>query len=179
MSIEEERHPIAREHILQKHVVQWAREAIAVPFKLLAFDRSKPAGQWTHMREKARGVQKATPDTLLIVKDYPSHIWCEFKRPGEKPDDDQDRMGRELQELGERWTWATSVVGYREALLHFGVLLRTNAEFLALHHDGRVATEIAKAEAKAGAPKKPTKPRAPRESASRTRKWAAIQRSMR
>ncbi len=165
---------IYREAILQVHAIQWAREAIAVPYKLLAFDRSKASGQWTHMREKARGVARATPDTLLIVDQPPlGHIWCEFKSPGNKPDADQMRMGAELVELGDEWFWTDSVGGYREYLLGLGLEMRPNAAFLALHHDGRIATEVALAEAKAGTAKKPAKLRSARPTLAQVRRGNA------
>lgn len=152
------------EHMIQRHAKLWVRDAVAVNHKFFAFDRSKGAGQWSHAREKARGMQKATPDTLLrVVAMVP--IWCEFKRPGKKPDDDQYAMGAELRRLGDEWFWAVSVEGYWRQLKAIGVPLRPNAEFLALHHDARVASSIAEAELKAGRLPKSMRVAKPRPSA--------------
>lgn len=138
---------IDREHILQGHLVRWVREAVPGG-EFFAFDRSAAYGQWSHARQKARGVRKGTPDTLLCVAEKVP-IWCELKAPGEEPDDAQKDIGRKLRDIGHYWFWSTTIEHYWRTIAGFGVYLVPNAEFLALHHDGLVATVIAKAEAKA------------------------------
>lgn len=140
---------IQKEAILQKHARLWCREALAVSYEFFAFDRSKKTSQWSHMYEKMRGIQRSTPDTLLVVAGSVG-IWCEFKSPGNKPNDGQKAMGERLQMLGNYWFWATSVEEYMRHMSLLGIPMHANAAFLAMHHDGSVATEIAKAEAKAG-----------------------------
>jgi hypothetical protein len=161
---------IQREHILQKHARLWAREAIAVEHEFFAFDRSKPFGQFTHMREKARGIKKATPDTLLVAFGVKRRIWCEYKAPGETPTDDQFRMGERLIALGDAWVWHTTVCTYRLSLLAFGVPLRPSAEFLAIHHDACVQGEIERAEIKAGQVPKRMRVTAPKPTAAAIRR---------
>jgi len=168
---------IHREHILQKHARLWAREALACEHKFMAFDRGQAAGQFSHERERQRGIVRGTPDTLLRVKGLPP-IWCEFKRPGNEPTPAQYAMGDDLQALGDYWSWRNSVESYRVLLIACGVRMRPNAEFLALHHDGSVATEIAKAEAKAGAPRAPGKPRAKKLSSAHIRRVTGILRGV-
>ncbi len=155
---------IHREWICQKHGKLFVRDAVAAEHEFFAFDRSSLVG-WAAMqnsiREKARGVRRATPDTLLRVAGMPN-IWCEWKAPGQKPTDEQSAMGARLQELGDIWFWCTTIVGYHIELDLLAVPMRPNAAFLALHHDAAVRSEIAKAEAKAGKAPTAAKPRARR-----------------
>ena len=143
---------IQREHILQKHARLWAREALACEHLFLAFDRSKAASRFSHLHQKNMGITAGTPDTLLMVKFQTSHhnIWCELKSPGNTPSEIQMNIGERLRRLGSIWFWCTSVDEYRLMLCGCFVPMHPNASFLALHHDGLVASEIAKAEAKKG-----------------------------
>lgn len=165
--------PINREHILQVALVRFVREAVAAPHQFLAFDRSKAAGQFSHMREKARGVRAGTPDTLLIVAGMPP-IWAELKAPGNKPTPEQIAMGDSLMALGCWWSWVTSVGTYYEWVRSIGVELRANAEFLAMHADAGVRSKIAAAETKAGKAPKSYKPREVKPTAARLRKVNAV-----
>ncbi len=155
---------IHREHTAQKHCRLFVRDAVAAEHEFFAFDRSSLVG-WAAMqnsiREKARGVRRATPDTLLRVAGMPN-IWCEWKAPGQKPTDEQSAMGARLQELGDIWFWCVSVEEYRYHLDDYDVPMRPNAAFLALHHDAGVRSEIAKAEAKDGKVPSAYKPRVKR-----------------
>ena len=149
------RRPIFREHIRQRHIKLWVRDCVAVPHKFLAHDRSAPGGRFSHLRERGRGIAPGTPDTQLTVVGLPT-IWCELKAPDKTPDEDQLRMGRELQTLGQVWFWATTVAGYMKGLIAAGVPLRPNAVVMAALHDAAADATIARAETKRGeAPKKP------------------------
>lgn len=159
---------VDREHCLQKHIKLFVSDAVDCPHEFFAFDRSKKASQFTHMREKARGMRKGTPDTLLEAKGI-IPIWCELKAPGNKPDADQNEMGRRLLAIGRFWTWATSVEQYRQYLAGCGVPLRRNAVLIAADHDARVAGEIMRAEAKVGKPRAVV--RKPRASQSAIKRW--------
>jgi hypothetical protein len=114
---------------------------------------------------------------MLKTPELPA-IWCEFKRPGKTPEVDQEKLGERLKLLGHWWFWTTSVMDYYLWLRANGVPLHRNAEFLAMHHDGSVATEIAKAEAKAGVPRKASKPRAMKPSAAHIRRVTGILRNV-
>lgn len=162
---------IDREHVLQTHIRAFVRDAVAVDHEFLAFDRSAPRGQFSHMREKARGVRAGTPDTLLRVAGLPN-LWWECKWGDNEPTPAQVDMGQRLHRLGDYWDWGTTVMEYRAFLVRCGVSLRANAEFLAMHADAAVASVIARAEAKVGRPSK----RAPveRPTAARIRKAEAL-----
>jgi hypothetical protein len=147
------RKPIFREHIRQRHIRLWVRDCVATPHKFLAHDRSAPGGKFSHLRERGRGIAPGTPDTQLSVAGLPT-IWCELKAPGNRPDEDQLRMGRELQALGQSWFWATTVAGYMAGLVQAGVPLRSNAAAMAALHDAEADATIARAALKRGeAPK--------------------------
>jgi hypothetical protein len=161
------------EHILQKHLKQWVREALACPHLFLAFDRGKPAGQWTHLREKARGIRAGTPDTLLRIKDR-ANIWCELKAPGNKATEEQTRMGDELMALGDAWFVCWNIQQYFKNLALSAVPMHANAHFLALHHDGAVESEVAKARMKKGASSKVAKPRATSVKIARARRAGVL-----
>jgi hypothetical protein len=146
------RRPIDREHILQKHLKKFAEEAV-IGGEFLAFDRAKKMGQFSHMRERARGVRKGNADTLLRVAGLPP-IWCEVKYGKNVPDDDQEEFGRRMQAVGDIWFWTTSVVAYFTRLKGLNVPLRANAALIAMDHDARVLGEVMSAEEKRdGAPK--------------------------
>ena len=163
---------ISPEHILQKHILQWTREAIAVEHLFMAFDRSKPSGQWTHMREKARGVLAGTPDTLLVVKGL-RRIWCELKAPGNKPTASQALLGQKLRDLGDEWFWCFTVEEYYRMLLIDGVILHPNALFLAMHHDAAVESEVARTRLRKPS-SRVTKPRATYGQIRRARKAGVL-----
>ncbi len=160
------RRNIQREHVVQKHARLWVREALAIQHEFFAFDRSKKTSQWSHMREKMRGVQAHTPDTLLKILER-KVVWCEFKAPGKEPSEEQYAMGARLVDLGDDWFWTTTVTYYYRWLKNVGIPMHNNAEFLATLHDASVDTEIAKAELKAGMlPKRrPTSPHSAKPSA--------------
>jgi hypothetical protein len=165
--------PINREHILQVALVRFVRDAVSAPHEFLAFDRSKAAGQFSHMREKARGVRAGTPDTLLLVEGK-APIFCELKAPGNKPTEQQIDMGNRLMAVGCWWSWVTSVSTYFEWIKSIGVELRANAEFLAMHADAGVRSKIAAAETKDGKAPRSYKPVAAKPSAARLRKVNAV-----
>ena len=126
------RRKIQREHLLQKHIRLWVREAVAEDHEFFAFDRSKANSQWSHEFERQRGIRRSTPDTLLVLQLLT--CWCEVKRTGQKPTDEQRDMGAKLEALGEVWFWVTSVQEYYAALVGHRVRLHPNAAFLAQVH---------------------------------------------
>ena len=147
----EERKPKKRrvdpEHTLQKHIMQFVREELPGS-EFFSFDRSAAYGQWSHARQKARGVRRGTPDTLLIAQG--KHVWCELKAPGNKPDDMQQAIGIRLIAVGDAWFWATTVTGYATWLVGFGIPMRSGWGIRAADHDARVQGEIERAMMKAG-----------------------------
>lgn len=164
---------INREHILQVALVRFVREAVSAPHEFMSFDRGKAAGQWSHMREKARGVKAGTPDTLLLVEGK-APIFCELKAPGNKPTEQQIDMGNRLMAVGCWWSWVTSVSTFYEWIRSIGVELRANAEFLAMHADAGVLSKIASAETKAGKARRSYKAPVAKPSAARLRKVNAV-----
>jgi hypothetical protein len=164
---------INREHILQVALVKWCREAIATPHTLLAFDRSRAFGQFSHMREKARGVRAGTPDTLLIVAGVPP-VWAELKAPGNKPTPEQEAMGDTLMRLGCYWSWVNTIGTYHAWLVSLGIRLHPNAETLATLADAGVLAKIGRAEIKAGKAPRSYKAREEKPTAARVRKLGAV-----
>lgn len=167
---------IDAEHILQVRLRLWVREAVVSPHKFFAFDRSAARGQWTHAREKARGIQRSTPDTLLCLQD--EMLWAELKDPRLNLDDDRFRkrwpdqwqMGMDLIDIGHSWHWFQSVVAYYEWLIP-GIDLTPNANFLAVQADATVASLIEAAELKRGVlPKRLRVAKGPRPTVSQVRR---------
>lgn len=164
---------INREHILQVALVRFVREAVSAPHEFMSFDRCKAAGQWSHMREKARGVKAGTPDVLLLVEGK-APIWCELKAHGNKPTEQQTDMGNRLMAVGCWWSWVTSVSTFYGWIKSIGVDLRANAEFLAMHADAGVASKIAAAETKVGKAPRSYRPVEAKPTAARLRKIGAV-----
>lgn len=164
---------INREHARQIQAKQWVREAVAAPHVFLAFDRSGASGQFTHMREKARGVAAGTPDTLLMVEGLPD-FWWEWKDGRNEPSDLQQQMGDAIMRVGRWWSWGNSVVAYCAWLRVLGVPLHPNADFLAQVADASADSAIARAEAKAGKAPKSYRPASKKPTAARLRKIGAI-----
>lgn len=165
--------PIDREHILQKALVKWVREAVSEPHEFLAFDRSKAAGQFSHLREKARGVRAGTPDTLLLTARLPP-VWAELKAGTNKASEQQEDMGNRLVAMGGHWACLSSVEAYRAWIFGLGVELRANAGLLAMHADASVLSVIARAEEKRGKSPRSYKPAVAKPSAARLRKVNAV-----
>lgn len=168
---------INREHARQIQAKQWVREAVAAPHVFLAFDRSGAAGQFSHMREKARGVAAGTPDVALFVAGFPP-IWTEWKAGTNTPTQVQQDMGDALMAVGHWWSWATSVVTYCEWLRTIGVPLHPNAAFLAQVADASADSAVARAEAKAGKAPKSYRPAAGKPTAARLRKVEGLRRGV-
>lgn len=170
--------PIDREHILQKALVKWVREAVSEPHEFLAFDRSKAAGQFSHLREKARGVRAGTPDTLLLTARHPP-LWCELKAGTNTASEQQEDLGKRLVAMGGQWTCLSSVAAYHQWVHGLGVELRANAEFLAMHADASVASVIARAEVARGKAPRSYKAPVAKPSAARLRKVNAVRERVR
>lgn len=144
------------EHILQVRLKIWVREAVISRHKFFAFDRTAARGQWTHALEKARGIQRSTPDTLLVTSGL--MFWAELKDPRLKLDNDrfaarwpdQWQMGQELIWLAHPWAWFQSISAYYRWLDAMPLALAHNARFLAEREDATVASLIEQAEMKAG-----------------------------
>ena len=109
------------EHALQVRINRWVREHVAQPHFFTGIDRSAKTGQFTHVREKARGIVSGMSDTLLIVEG--AVICVELKAPGNKPTDRQQEVGDAINKAGGIWDWTASVMGYAEILEAAGVPL--------------------------------------------------------
>lgn len=143
------RRPIPVEHIFQKHLKLWVRENLP-DAEFFAFDRAPARGRFSHMVQKARGVRKGTPDTVLLIRGAPD-VWCELKAPGEKPDDAQKDIGQRIETTGRIWFWTTTVYDYLAMLEKLGVVPASTVRRLAAQdHDARVQGEIERAEMKNG-----------------------------
>jgi len=143
---------IKPEAALQVKINQWSRECVAVPHFFTGIDRSKRSGQFTHVREKARGLVAGTPDTVLLVHGLPS-IWVELKAPGNHPTDQQYEVGSAIKHSGHVWDWCDTVEGYATILARRGVRLTTDAHSKAMHADALLAAAaIRREEASTGKP---------------------------
>lgn len=150
--------PVQREHKLQAQVAQFVEDAVALPggpdggFLFLSFDTARKATQNERAREAARGIRRGTLDTMIQVAGR-MPVWIELKHGNGPESEAQERMGRLLRRLGNAAEIARSVAEYCAILRKHGVPLVTNAEYLALHRDGKVATNIAREDARLnGAP---------------------------
>lgn len=148
------------EHALQTQIKAFVREAVAVPHLFLAFDRTRKMSQLQHVFEKARGVKSGTPDTVLLVQDFPS-VWCELKAGANKPSEHQINIATEITTSGHLWFWCNSVDSYRRGLKMLGIPMRPNAWLIAEHRDRLLSRpEAMNAQTKPRATRKPrtTKP---------------------
>lgn len=144
------------EHTLQKRLVTLTREQVSEPHELVAHDRSKARGQWTHAREKARGLKAGEPDLELRRTAGLPFVFCEVKIKPNTPTPEQEQTGARLIALGHHWFVAYSAADYVRGLRAARVLLRNTAEWAAAEVD-------AKAPVKAPRPRsRPSKPRAAR-----------------
>lgn len=167
---------VPHEAILQRHVKLFCRDAITAQHKFLAFDRSAPRGKFSHLAEKARGVEANTPDTLLMVVDL-RDIWTEWKWPPNKPNAGQIAMGQNLMDLGRWWSWADNIQVWAEWLFSLGVEMRADFRSIAERHQAAAESTIARAELKRGTVPKSAKSRAePRYTAGKgaLKRWAKV-----
>lgn len=150
------RPPVYAETILQTvGIVPFAKHAINLPpdqYQFFAFESAKANGR-DRMRDAAKGVRKATLDTLLQVIGRRA-IWCELKARGKKPSDDQYAMIAKLCGMGCFAYWVDSVEGIRKFWSRCGVPMHANAEYQAMILDAKVDSLVAKKRAEAE-----TKPR--------------------
>jgi VRR-NUC domain len=144
---------IPRETWRQEKAVVFARDAIVGAHKFLAHDRAKANRDKSHLWQARRGVRKGTPDTQLVLPNGKT-IWFEFKAPGKRPDEDQERMLADLRAMGHAAGWGVTIEDMRRFWVTNGVPLVTNAEYRALVLDGLVDSRIAKAEGAVPGPKK-------------------------
>jgi hypothetical protein len=122
------------EHALQICVNRWVREYVPQPHFFFAIDRNQASGQFTHVREKARGLVAGTPDTVLLCPNLPA-IAVELKAPGNTPSDAQVMVRDKIVAAGHIWSWADSVRGYAGILVGHGVALRPGWVFAAERAD--------------------------------------------
>jgi len=159
---------VPKEHPIQVKVHEWVRECVPAPKVFIAFDRSKKTAQFTHLRQKAAGIRKGTADTLLMVPGLPD-MWVELKRPGERPDDAQEKFGTDVKEVGRIWGWTDSVIGYAQLIAAWGVPV-SRWDFIRAEHLDAVLLGRAMKEAGVVKVRKASKPRAPKPSPSQVRK---------
>ena len=162
------------EHDLQVMIRKFVAEAVKGDHLFIAFDRSRKQSPMQHMFEKARGLLKGTPDTILLTPNLPA-IWVEIKAPGKTVSSlsyEQHLMGDTIKRCGHVWFWANSVVGYGQQLKAAGVPLVPWWPELAEKRDGILAAGAVKSLAK----DKPVAKRAPvkKAAAGRLRKTAKI-----
>ena len=151
---------IQREHILQKHLRHWVRDAVSADHVFLSFDSAGKATQNQRARAAARGVAAGTPDTVLHTRGFPP-LYAELKAPGGKPPEAQTEMMKRLQIAGCIVEVVRSVHDYFSLLYLVRVPLRINAQVMAQHYDLKIEAEIARAESRVGKSARTTKP-APR-----------------
>lgn len=158
------------EHNLQVQVKKFVRDCVDSAVSVfMAFDRSRNHSGMQHLMEAQRGVQRGTPDTLLLVPGVPD-VFCEIKAGKNKPSDDQERLGRAIIATGRHWFWANSVTSYMRGLQGFGVPLRPNAALVAEHLDLLLAGREAKRKSAAPKTSVSKKPRAPKPTLGRIRR---------
>jgi hypothetical protein len=140
---------IQREHTLQAFAVKFFRAAIEGDHLFLSFDRAKPPGRSRQAqigamaRQKARGVQRGTPDSLLALPGR-AMIWIEWKDKGKRPDPTQMEMGQRLRALGHEWEWFDNIPDACRWLAGIGVTFRPAADTMALQYQGKVDAAIEK-----------------------------------
>lgn len=166
------------EQELQTKINQWCREHLPQPHFFFAIDRAKASGAYSHVRQKAAGHVKGTPDTVLLIPGLPA-IAIELKAKGEKPEAGgaQEQVGAKIRECAHLWDWCDTVVGYCEIVAKFGVPVSNWARVRAAHHDGvLLAAAIRREEAKTGDPsvKRFAKPRAPKPTQAQLRRFAGV-----
>lgn len=161
---------IGPEAALQVMVTKCVRAHVQAPHFFTGIDRSKQTGQFTHARQKSRGIIAGVPDTLLIVPGLPA-IAIELKAPGNKPTDMQERVGEAIQAAGGIWGWCDTVLGYMAILLNAGVPLQGRWDLAAAGHDATLASAAIRREEAGGVvSKKRYPPREVKPSPARIRK---------
>jgi hypothetical protein len=136
---------VQREHQLQaKGVVPWAtKAALDGLFTFMAFDSAGKKSDDQRIFTAARGITKATPDTVLCLPNR-MPIWVELKWGYAKPDDDQLALHGRLRALGHYVGVAWSVVDVFERWRDAGVEMRPGALVAAQIYDGKVAAVLAR-----------------------------------
>jgi hypothetical protein len=71
--------PIASEHTLQKHVVQFLNTVIHPPFWWTSIDHAAKLSPRQAAARKARGVKRGIAD-ILVMGPGPNVLWIELKR---------------------------------------------------------------------------------------------------
>lgn len=132
---------ITAEHALQVMVNKTIAQHVQHPHFFFSVDRSKRSGQFTHVREKARGLIAGTPDTVLIYPGLPT-ITIELKAKGEKvkPGSNQELVGNAIIAAGGLWGWCDSVHGCMLFLHYAGVPLIGRWDLTAQHRDALLAS---------------------------------------
>jgi len=123
-----------KEFSLQILLNKWVKECVPTPHFFSSSDRSQKHGRYEHVRQKARGIIAGIPDTQLIVPGF-APIAVELKAPGNKPTEQQIRVGKAIIAAGGHWDWCDSVFGYWQILYRLGVPLHAHAETAAMAKD--------------------------------------------
>ncbi|HEX2941535.1 MAG TPA: hypothetical protein VHO91_10840 [Rhodopila sp.] len=137
-------------------VNRWVREYVPPPHFFFGIDRSQATGQFTHVREKARGLVAGIPDTVLLCPNLPA-IAVELKAPGNRPSDAQELVRDKITAAGHIWRWTDTVRGYAAILADSGIALRPGWLLAAERSDAML--EGAAIQRKAAKPKRQPRPR--------------------
>lgn len=156
------------EHLLQTHVGKFVRSAVTVPHFFECYDRSKDHSGTQHLWEANRHIKAGTPDTALIVDGRIYRV--ELKAGKNHPTERQFQILEQIRDAGGRASWCNCVERYGEILFAWMVPLAPNWRIQAQHHDALIASRLAKSPT----PKKSSKPRAGKPTASRVRRVQEI-----
>lgn len=157
------------EHALQIAVKKWCRECIAERYVLLAFDRSKAPGQFTHAREKARGIRAGTPDLQILFRGR--SVWIELKAASGTVSEAQTALHAEMGEVGHAVHVCRSVVEVMGVLVAAGLKTTPTA---ALHAEAKDRFLATPKEPKKRAPAKPRAKRPTPRQLATARSWWGI-----
>lgn len=145
---------VQREHILQRYVTEFSETAIDSPvenYHFFSFDTARKATENERAREASRGIRRDTLDTLLIMRGRVD-TWVELKVAPNVLSAGQARMINKLIHMGKNAEVAWSIADVCRIWRFNAIPLVPNADYIALHLDGKVATGIAKTEQRAEKP---------------------------
>ncbi len=152
------RSQVQREHAFQRVAIAFIRRVVVPPRWVTAICHENELTENARARAKARGVEPGVHD-LYVCQAPGRSVWLELKWGDNTPSKAQLHVALQLDECGIARMFCWSIDEVLAGLKLAAISLHGNAFNLATEYQVHAEAAVAKAEAKAGKPWKPGRPR--------------------
>jgi len=168
---------VQREAAFQSMVDRFLDRVVLQPFLTTGINHENELTDNARARARGRGVKGGVPD-IYVCQGSSKTLWIECKWGSNRPSDAQNVFRDSLIMCGISAEFCWTMFDVLAALRGARFALHANADNLAHEYQIRAEVAVAKAEAKAHAPRKAGKPRAKKLSSAHIRRVTGILRNV-